>query len=513
MRWPLRSRKHVEPATPESTLRLEAANAAAAAFAPGTAAVPRRRRLERVERKRASKRRFAIRTTQAINTLMRVALPTIVASVLGLLYFDNVSLYIRSLLDVGAIGMLMADEAQFVQNFLTVIGLLFSILAGNAYSALYEQQEAIYFALFQEVSEAKSLLEQTTLVCQGRPFYQAALHYIRLYVKRDLRQLDVPPAQLLSSKPMDDPLESIMYITSVGVPSVVYETVKNLRQARGYRLGAMQRKFPALGIGLLYLLAMIELLAFPLLGAGSAGSASILTLQSILFAFLCGAHVLVLRIIQELWQASGGVFNVDEVLQQMVFGLEEELELRSRASGLPPVSPLSASLPPSSIRADGLTPWDPVADRGTGRMQQPPPQQSEIDELRAELRDAIARAEAAEAASAASGARGLSAPQIMRRELSSQPALASQPTGGPALGTEQVAAHHASGVGVAAEQPAEHSAAAAESTWLGLPPAQDGESAEERRRRLARLISKRRRVSLLGRMRLGMMRAVQAIGS
>jgi len=37
---------------------------------------------------------------------------------------------------VGAIGMLMADEAQFVQNFLTVIGLLFSILAGNAYSAL-----------------------------------------------------------------------------------------------------------------------------------------------------------------------------------------------------------------------------------------------------------------------------------------------------------------------------------------------------------------------------------------
>lgn len=30
---------------------------------------------------------------------------------------------------------------------------------------------------------------------------------------------------------MDDPLESVMYITSVGVPSVIYETVKNLRQA------------------------------------------------------------------------------------------------------------------------------------------------------------------------------------------------------------------------------------------------------------------------------------------
>ena len=42
-----------------------------------------------------------------------------------------------------------------------------------------------------------------------------------------------------------------MYMTSVGVPSVVYETVKDLRQARGARLGAFQRKFPSLGIVLL----------------------------------------------------------------------------------------------------------------------------------------------------------------------------------------------------------------------------------------------------------------------
>ena len=48
---------------------------------------------------------------------------------------------------------------------------------------------------------------------------------------------------------------------------------------------------------------------------------------------VCGCLVLVLRIIQELWQASGGVFNVDGVLQQMVFGLEEELQLRLRGPG------------------------------------------------------------------------------------------------------------------------------------------------------------------------------------
>jgi len=302
--------------------------------------------------KQRSRRNFNIRTKQALSTLMRVALPTLFATVLGFLYFDNLSLYIRSTLDVGTIRMLMADEAQFVQNFLTVIGLLFSILAGNAYSALYQQQEAIYFALFQEVSEAKSLLEQTTLVCQGRPFYQAALAYMRQYVKRDLRRLDIPPAQLLSTKPMDDPLENIMYITSVGVPSVIYETVKNLRQARAYRLGAMQRKFPFLGIALLYLLASVELLAFPLLGAGTATGAGILSLQSILFGCLAGAHMLVLRIIQELWQASGGVFNVDEVLQEMVFGLEEELELRSQGTVA------SSTRMPDPFQWSGLTAED-----------------------------------------------------------------------------------------------------------------------------------------------------------
>ena len=226
------------------------------------------------------RRRTKIRTRQALRTLRNVALPTAFATVFGFLYFDNLSLFIRSTLDVGTIRLLMADEAQFIQNFLTVIGLLFSILAGNAYSALYAQQEAIYVALFQEVSEAKSLLEQTTLVCQGRPFYPSALRAIREYVKNDLRRLDVPPAQLLSSRPMEDPLEAIMYMTSVGVPSVVYETVKNLRQARGMRLGAMQRKFPTLGIALLYLLAGVELLAFPLLGAGTANSIGILSLQA-----------------------------------------------------------------------------------------------------------------------------------------------------------------------------------------------------------------------------------------
>ena len=39
------------------------------------------------------------------------------------------------------------------------------------------------------------------------------------YIADDLRRLDISPAVLLSGKPADDPLEAIMLLTSVGVPS------------------------------------------------------------------------------------------------------------------------------------------------------------------------------------------------------------------------------------------------------------------------------------------------------
>tara|TARA_B110001452_G_scaffold201528_1_gene171611 strand:- start:1970 stop:2911 length:942 start_codon:yes stop_codon:yes gene_type:complete len=284
----------------------------------------------KVMARRRGKAAFETRTRVTQGTVARVAVPTAASTAFAYIYFDDTSLLIRSALDAGTLSILQADEAQFIQNFLTSMGLLFTILAGTAYSALYRQQEDIYEALFSEVTEAKSLLEQLCLIGAGRPFYGPALDCIKGYVKDDLRRLDVSPAELLSSKPSKDPLERIMLMTSVGVPSVIYDTLRGLRQARAYRLGAMQRKFPALGIALLYLLAGLELLAFPLLGAGfSEGSGEgILALQSLLFASLAGAHVLVLRIVQELWQSNGGVFNVDEVLQQMVFGLEEELQLR-----------------------------------------------------------------------------------------------------------------------------------------------------------------------------------------
>ena len=112
--------------------------------------------------------------------------------------------------------------------------------------------------------------------------------------------------------------------------------VRDLRQARGVRLGAAQRKYPTIGIGLLYVLAVIVIFPFPLLAAGTASlsedpelkTVSILELQAVLFGSLCACVVLVIRIIEELWQERESVFKSDEVLEQLVQGLAEELQAR-----------------------------------------------------------------------------------------------------------------------------------------------------------------------------------------
>ena len=232
---------------------------------------------------------------------------------------------------------------------------------------MYQQTEAIYLALFEEVTAAKALLEQVSLVSQGREDLNTRIiTAIRRYVEEDLRQLQEDPAELLSSRPMDDPLgknrnlflslslslpsplslphltipssstfpletiESIMYLTSVGEPSVVYESVRALRQARAKRLGALQRKLPEIQMILLWSLAVVVLSTFPLLGAGvqTIGGMGILNVQSIYLTFIVFGISLTMGVINELRMPAGGVYNVDAVLNVMVGGLEEELEGR-----------------------------------------------------------------------------------------------------------------------------------------------------------------------------------------
>ena len=197
-------------------------------------------------------------------TLIRVVVPSLLAGRFAVWIFPRISPW----WDLATAEVLTSVVSEsYVPNFLAVIGLVFSILVGQTYSFMYVQREKVFHALFEEVTEAKSLLEQVALVCQGRTtMYPKVLNCIKSYVQTDLKNVGADPAELLSARPMDDPLETIMYLTSVGVPSSVYETVRTLRQVRAQRLGALQRKLPTIHMALLWSLAILQLISFPLLG-------------------------------------------------------------------------------------------------------------------------------------------------------------------------------------------------------------------------------------------------------
>ncbi|KAL3779503.1 hypothetical protein ACHAW5_010632 [Stephanodiscus triporus] len=243
--------------------------------------------------------------------------------------------------------VLSNDLSQYVQNVLTTCALLFGMLVGQAYYFTYKEQERVYYALFAEVTEARSLLEQISLLSYGRvgSMYPVLLSRMDEYVRRDLGELSVrDPIDVVAyagrsgtsssstSTSNDDPLESMMYATSVGVPGPMYDTVLSLRRARSERCGALQSKLPDVHVHVLRLLGVIVLTTFPVCGSGSSAIApNVLVLQSYMFGILAFGLTVVLGVVEELRDStrrSGGAYGVDGALGVMVSGLVEELDER-----------------------------------------------------------------------------------------------------------------------------------------------------------------------------------------
>ncbi|CAK9104024.1 unnamed protein product [Durusdinium trenchii] len=137
-----------------------------------------------------------------IKTVCRVGLWSVFTAAGAYVLYPSLQQFLWTFLTGTKTVVPLSDIVQgYVGNVLALMSVLFSILAGNSYTSLYSQNEAIFCALFAEVSEAKALMEQIALVCSGRPFYRSALESIRRYVERDLRRLDRPPSILCACKP------------------------------------------------------------------------------------------------------------------------------------------------------------------------------------------------------------------------------------------------------------------------------------------------------------------------
>ena len=74
-----------------------------------------------------------------VQTLTRILAPSLLSSFIAFLLFPPLSLYLSYLInDAATFAVLSVDSSQFIQNFLTVTGLTFSILVGQTVSFLDE---------------------------------------------------------------------------------------------------------------------------------------------------------------------------------------------------------------------------------------------------------------------------------------------------------------------------------------------------------------------------------------
>ena len=235
--------------------------------------------------------------------------PSVGLAIIGTIAFGPLAVWLRSFINGEGLAVLANDEGQYFQNYVNAIDVMFSLLLVNTFAWLYNQQEQLYVSLFAEVSVAKALLEQIAYVSRGRPEYAAQLlENVRRYVDDDLTRLSAEPVTALlggSSTNYADPLEQVMWLTSVGSPGDVYETVRSLREARGQRLGALQRKLPAAHFGLLAVLGVLVLAIFPLLaaatGAAVAPEDGLLRVQAVLFGLMTFAIAVTLAVLYARW--------------------------------------------------------------------------------------------------------------------------------------------------------------------------------------------------------------------
>ena len=136
---------------------------------------------------KARRRREGTLASAMTKTAKRIFLPTTIISTVAYVAFAPLAQFTHNVL--GRRTAMLIGSSDLAKTVPGVLGLLFSVVASNTFTALYEQQEAAHLAVYAEVSCARSLLEQLVLVLggPGEPRCRSALRAFRRYVG-DLEQ-------------------------------------------------------------------------------------------------------------------------------------------------------------------------------------------------------------------------------------------------------------------------------------------------------------------------------------
>lgn len=269
-----------------------------------------------------------------VDATFRVLLPATLVGVLAGLSFCPAALALRSILAEPTLQVIKDDMTQFTQNSFSAAGLLLILILAQTISICFSRLERLYDAILNEICQAEALIEQLTLIGATRLITEETgssglLDDVEAYLKDDLCQLGQPRLLQMRDGNAVDRLERVIFATSVGLPSDILASIRNIRQSRSARLAASQRTFPLAHFIILGALATYVLGFFVLLGAGMAsfekvGEAGLeghlLWLLAPLFGVLVGAVAIIILVLRELSDLDQGLFGVNASLQEAVQG-------------------------------------------------------------------------------------------------------------------------------------------------------------------------------------------------
>ena len=305
---------------------------------------------------RTSARSGAARSTPAILPVLQPSLLELVFSTELVSATASVPIALFSFRPLcAALGVLLDGStvsSDVLSLYITLVGLLFGFGLSNTFYFLYSQQVELYecasfastpaapqerdspprlasvllltrtlprAAIYGEASAVNRLLEEAE--CALLP---ADGQVIAFEVRRFLtdgawaHEEDMLPAEVLAAEILadDDAMENILKYVLAVVPAGglnMTDTCRLLRDATVARLAASQKKIPGVQFFVCKVLAVLTLIIFPLMRAGTTESVVSADIEAILFGALVGTVVLFLSMVDDLADTHSGLYSVTPV--------------------------------------------------------------------------------------------------------------------------------------------------------------------------------------------------------
>ena len=204
--------------------------------------------------------------------------------------------------------------------FVTLLGLIYSILLAQSYEYYFTRQGTIQDALYEEVMSLQQLYEAITALTERHPSLAAErgrlLGVLRTHSASLLRLGFSDDTKLLSRSSLElhrllETIEATTAGRSAQNLLLAGNAVGALSAARARRISAVAARLPLIQSFALRIIAVVLLLGFLLVDLGSP------RLEALLFSVVSGVFVLINYFLSDLSDPFGGSWNVEPAREEL----------------------------------------------------------------------------------------------------------------------------------------------------------------------------------------------------